>query len=96
MFNNGVMISPPIHLGTGVPELVPVVVLGEGKGSYCLSRSQYWEDENQLCKMGLGVAYLTVGSVASISPSRISCAFIGKYERRYSPETVDRPRIRRQ
>lgn len=42
LFNSGVKISPPFQAGTGVPSGLPVVVLGEGRGSYCRLRSQYW------------------------------------------------------
>lgn len=42
LFRSGVKISPPFQAGTGVPSSLPVVVLGDGRGSYCLLRSQYW------------------------------------------------------
>lgn len=32
----------PFHAGTGVPPGFPVVVFGEGMGSYWRLRSQYW------------------------------------------------------
>jgi len=66
------MMSPPVQAGTGVPSGLPVVVFGEGRGSYCRVKSQYWPGSQLSALTQSRPERRTVRPVALIRPEAMN------------------------